>query len=129
MITHKVMFLPHNREISAPDGGSLIEAAMEAGVHVNASCGGEGQCGKCRVIIESGEVEDGISEQLSKDDLEKNYRLACLSRIKSDLIVRVPVESEVDASILNKFSATRRTAERWTLPLVPGVSMYARPPV
>ena len=110
MITHKVMFLPHNREISAPDGGSLIEAAMEAGVHVNASCGGEGQCGKCRVIIESGKVEDGISEQLSKEDLENNYRLACLSRIKSDLIVRVPVESEVDASILNKFSATRRTA-------------------
>ncbi len=110
MITHKVMFLPHNREISAPDGGSLIEAAMEAGVHVNASCGGEGQCGKCRVIIESGKVEEGISEQLSKEDLENNYRLACLSRIKSDLIVRVPVESEVDASILNKFSATRRTA-------------------
>ena len=110
MIMHKVMFLPQNREISAPDGGSLIEAAMEAGVHVNASCGGEGQCGKCRVIIESGKVEDGISEQLSKEDLDNNYRLACLSRIKSDLIVRVPVESEVDASILNKFSATRRTA-------------------
>jgi uncharacterized 2Fe-2S/4Fe-4S cluster protein (DUF4445 family) len=83
---------------------------MEAGVHVNASCGGEGQCGKCRVIIESGKVEDGISEQLSKDDIEKSYRLACLCRIKSDLIVRVPVESQVDASVLNKYSPTRQTA-------------------
>ncbi len=110
MITHKVIFLPHNREIASPDGGSLIHAAMEAGVHVNASCGGEGQCGKCRVIIESGSVDDGISEALSQDDLDKGYRLACLSRIKSDLVVRIPVESEVDASVLNKHSPTRRTA-------------------
>jgi ferredoxin len=29
---------------------------MEAGVHINASCGGEGVCGKCRVIIEDGNV-------------------------------------------------------------------------
>ncbi|MBW2741134.1 MAG: 2Fe-2S iron-sulfur cluster binding domain-containing protein, partial [Deltaproteobacteria bacterium] len=28
------------------DGESLIRAAMEAGVHINASCGGEGVCGK-----------------------------------------------------------------------------------
>ncbi len=110
MITHKVMFLPHNREIASPDGGSLLEAAMEAGVHVNASCGGEGQCGKCRVIIEKGSVDDGISEQLSQDDLDKSYRLACLSRVTSDLVVRIPVESEVDTSVLNKYRPTRRTA-------------------
>jgi uncharacterized 2Fe-2S/4Fe-4S cluster protein (DUF4445 family) len=110
MTTHRIMFLPHHKEISFADGESLISAAMEAGVHVNASCGGEGQCGKCRVIVESGEVDGGISEQLSHEDVEKGYRLACLSRIKSDLTVRIPVESEVDPSILNKFSSIRRTA-------------------
>ncbi|MFZ5569942.1 MAG: ASKHA domain-containing protein [Thermodesulfobacteriota bacterium] len=107
---HKVTFLPHNRQISVPDGESLIRAAMEAGVHVNASCGGEGVCGKCRVMIESGSVDDGITEKLSKDDLEKNYRLACLSKIRSDLTVRIPVESAVDASVLNSQSTPRRTA-------------------
>jgi ferredoxin len=59
MTTHQIRFLPHNQEIGFPDGESLLLAAMEAGVHVNASCGGEGQCGKCRVIIESGTVEAG----------------------------------------------------------------------
>jgi uncharacterized 2Fe-2S/4Fe-4S cluster protein (DUF4445 family) len=110
MITHKITFLPQNREITFADGENLIRAAMEAGVHVNASCGGEGQCGKCRVIIESGEVEGGLSERLSAEDVEEGYRLACLSRIKSDLAVRIPVESEVDPSVLNKYSSIRRTA-------------------
>jgi uncharacterized 2Fe-2S/4Fe-4S cluster protein (DUF4445 family) len=110
MITHRITFLPHNKEITFADGENLIRAAMEAGVHVNASCGGEGQCGKCRVIIESGEVAGGISEKLSAEDVAKGYRLACLSRIKGDLVVRIPVESEVDPSVLNKYSSTRRTA-------------------
>lgn len=92
------------------DGGRLIHAAMEAGVHVNASCGGEGLCGKCRVVVVEGEVEGGISENLSRDDLENGYRLACLARVKSDLTVRIPVESEVDAGLLNKHHPPRRTA-------------------
>ena len=92
------------------DGGKLINAAMEAGVHVNASCGGEGLCGKCRVIIESGRVDGGTSETLSREDLEKGYRLACRARVRSDLTVRIPVESEVDASMLNTHSFPRRTA-------------------
>ena len=107
---HRIKFLPHQKQITFPDGGTLIHAAMEAGVHVNASCGGEGLCGQCRVIIEKGKVEDGISERLSQDDLEKGYRLACRSQVRSDLTVRIPVESEVDASVLNKLSSPRRTA-------------------
>jgi uncharacterized 2Fe-2S/4Fe-4S cluster protein (DUF4445 family) len=110
MVMHRIRFLPHDKEIMFPDGERLIQAAMEAGVHVNASCGGEGLCGKCRVIIETGDVEGGISEKLSEDDRERGYRLACLSLIKSDLIVRIPVESEVDASILTKYSSPRRSA-------------------
>ena len=109
--------MPHNKEVTFADGESLIHAAMEAGVHVNASCGGEGQCGKCRVMIESGKVEGGISDKLSPEDLDKGYRLACLSQIKSDLVVRIPLESEVDASVLNKYSSTRRTARMQQLNL------------
>ncbi|MGA2228037.1 MAG: 2Fe-2S iron-sulfur cluster-binding protein, partial [Syntrophobacteraceae bacterium] len=94
MKTHRVKFLPHDKEINFAESGSVLHAAMEAGVHVNASCGGEGFCGKCRVIIERGRVEGGISDLLSSDDIDAGYRLACLCRIKSDLSVRVPVESE-----------------------------------
>ncbi len=64
----KIRFLPHEKEITVPNGTNLIRAAMEAGVHINASCGGEGVCGKCRVMIEEGVVEDGLSAKLSDDD-------------------------------------------------------------
>ena len=107
---YKVRFLPHNKEITVPDGENLIRAAMEAGVHINASCGGEGVCGKCRVIVEDGTVEDGITEMLSQDDMEKGYRQACLAKIKSDLTVRIPVESTIDAKVLNLQATPRRTA-------------------
>jgi uncharacterized 2Fe-2S/4Fe-4S cluster protein (DUF4445 family) len=105
-----IVFLPHNKKITVTDGENLIQAAMEAGVHVNASCGGEGVCGKCRVIIESGEVKGGVTSQLSEADLKKGYRQACLAHVKSDLVVRIPIESEIDASVLNMQSTPRRTA-------------------
>jgi len=106
----KILFLPHNQEITVDEGANLLRAAMEAGVHINASCGGEGVCGKCRVIIEQGEVEGGITEKLSKEDIEKGYRQACLAVIKSDLVVRVPTESILDAKALNLQSTPRTTA-------------------
>jgi uncharacterized 2Fe-2S/4Fe-4S cluster protein (DUF4445 family) len=110
MSTYKLKFLPYDTEITVPEGETVIRAALEGGVHVNASCGGEGVCGKCRVIIEDGKVEGGISEKLSQEDQDQGYRLACQSLVKSDLVVRIPVESVMDASVLKMQAAPRRTA-------------------
>ncbi|MBW1696758.1 MAG: DUF4445 domain-containing protein [Deltaproteobacteria bacterium] len=107
---HQVLFLPHNKKIAVSDGESLIRAAMEAGVHINASCGGEGVCGKCRVIIEQGTVRGGISEKLSRQDRQKGFRLACLARVVSDLEVRIPVESSIDSKVLNLQATPRKMA-------------------
>jgi uncharacterized 2Fe-2S/4Fe-4S cluster protein (DUF4445 family) len=110
MSQHDVTFLPHNRKITVKTGESLIRAAMEAGVHINASCGGEGICGKCRVQLESGTVSGGESERLSATELEQGYRLACQAAVESDLSVRIPVESAVDTSALGTQVAPRQTA-------------------
>lgn len=110
MSQHDVTFLPYNRKITVNNGETLIRAAMEAGVHVNASCGGEGVCGKCRVLIESGTVNGGESERLSATDLENGYRLACQAAVTSDLTVRIPVESAVDTSALGTQVTPRQTA-------------------
>ena len=109
MSRYKILFLPHNKEITVSGGENLIRTAIEAGVHINASCGGEGVCGKCRVIIEEGNVEEGITEKLSAADLEKGYRLACQSTLREDVTVRVPVESEVDTRALDMQRTARRT--------------------
>ena len=110
MNEYTVTFQPFGTSIKVNEGDTIIRAAMDAGVHVNASCGGEGVCGKCRVIVEDGTVEGGISEKLSAEDQAKGYRLACQAEIRSDAVVRVPIESAVDASVLNKLSTPRRTA-------------------
>ena len=110
-MTNSVKFLPYNTSVKVDDNTSLIRAAMDAGVHINASCGGNGTCGKCRVMIDKGNVEGGISEHISKEDLEKGYRLACLSEVICDLVVRIPIESEIDTSRLNANAGSRHTAK------------------
>ncbi len=105
-----VTFLPHDRVVTVPTGESLIRAALQGGVHINASCGGEGVCGKCRIIVEQGNVDGGLSERISPEDVEKGYRLACLAKITEDVVVRVPVESSMDKSVMNLQAAPRRTA-------------------
>jgi len=110
MATHTIKFLPYETTIQVQDGDTIIRAALEAGVHVNASCGGEGVCGKCRVLIEDGTVAGGISEKLSDEDQKRGYRLACQAVVKSDLVVRIPVESAIDSSVLKLQATPRRTA-------------------
>jgi uncharacterized 2Fe-2S/4Fe-4S cluster protein (DUF4445 family) len=105
-----IKFFPHNRAITVSSGESLIRAALQAGVHINASCGGEGVCGKCRVLVEKGNVSGGISERISKEDIEKGYRLACLVKVHEDIEVRIPVESSMDKSVMNLQATPRRTA-------------------
>jgi uncharacterized 2Fe-2S/4Fe-4S cluster protein (DUF4445 family) len=117
MKKHQILFLPHNIKIFVKKGENLIRAAMAAGVHINASCGGEGVCGKCRVIIEDGNVEGGISEKLDREDIERGYRQACLSNVFSDLVVRIPIESDVDAGVLNLQQTPRKAARIWEMNL------------
>lgn len=109
-MTCTIKFLPHEKSVSVQENESLIRAAMEAGVHINASCGGSGVCGKCRVLIEQGEVLEGTSEHLSQEDFDSGYRLACTARVASDLVVRIPAESQVETSRLNQQASVRHTA-------------------
>jgi len=105
-----ITFLPHERAVTVSSGESLIRAALQAGVHINASCGGEGICGKCRVLVEKGTVAGGTSERLSVEDIEKGYRLACLAKVGEDITVRIPIESSIDKSVMNLQATPRRTA-------------------
>lgn len=88
-----VTFLPSDHVVKVKKGESLIKAARFAGIHINASCGGSGVCGKCRVLLESGQVEGGRSEKLSAEDYEAGYRQACIAHIQGDTTIRVPEES------------------------------------
>jgi len=106
-----VTFLPHEKSIAVSDGENLLRAAMEAGVHINASCGGDGVCAKCRILVEDGRVAGGLSDRISREDQAKGYRLACQTTVVGeDVTVRVPVESSIDVSVLKRQAPPRQTA-------------------
>ena len=105
-----VTFLPHQRSTAVSAGESIIRAALQAGVHINASCGGEGVCGKCRILLEAGSVDGGFSDRLAEEDAAKGYRLACLAKVTENVTVRIPVESAMDKSVMNLQVTPRRTA-------------------
>jgi uncharacterized 2Fe-2S/4Fe-4S cluster protein (DUF4445 family) len=92
---YKVTFLPSNRVVEVESGMSVIKAARLAGVHINASCGGAGVCGKCRIILENGTLTGGKSEKLTDAEFEEGYRQACIATIDSNATLRVTAESEL----------------------------------
>jgi len=91
--TATVFFEPDKKEITVPKGSTLLEAAMGADIHINASCNGKGACGKCKLILESGQFETDDTPLLSDTEKEKKYVLACLTKVKGDITVSIPEES------------------------------------
>ncbi len=95
MSNFRIRFLPDQRETVADQRQTLLEAARQANVYVGAICGGEGVCGKCRVIVREGEVEGESTEFLTRDEIRRGYVLACQVYPRSDLLVEVPPESRL----------------------------------
>jgi len=108
---YKVTFLPSNRTGSITTEETLLEAARKAGVHINSSCGGSGVCGKCRIILEQGAVAGGRSEKLSLQDFDRGIRQACLARVESDIVVRIPTDSMLEGKYLTSTVALRHRAQ------------------
>ncbi len=98
-IMPKITFLPTNSTIDVPSDENLLKAAMRAGVHVNASCGGAGVCNKCRIFVESGQVKG--------EELPDGGWKACATYPLTDVTIRVPVESEMDRKALARPGAAK----------------------
>lgn len=56
-----------------PAGSTLLEAADAADVHLNASCNGKGSCGKCKLVVESGDLAKTSTPLLSDQAKAKGY--------------------------------------------------------
>ena len=90
-----ITFHPDNKKVEVPKGTDILNAAIAAGVYINSSCGGEGICGRCKVIVKKGQVVSEPSGRLSKEEIQKGYVLACRSTIHSDVEIEVPPGSRL----------------------------------
>lgn len=97
-----VHFNPDNTDIVVAEGENLLQAAIAAGVHIYASCGGNGTCGTCKVVIEKGQVETTRTSKVTDAEYEQGVRQACQSRVFTDLTVYVPVESRLEKAVSSR---------------------------
>ena len=104
----QIHFLPDNVTALVEEGDNLLASAAKAGVYIHAFCGGDGVCGKCKVIIEEGEVRSTAAAKPGRDK-DQNYRLACQSSVVSDLVVRIPDEVKENGQSLKRKPKTTRS--------------------
>ncbi|HDN84283.1 MAG TPA: DUF4445 domain-containing protein [Candidatus Aerophobetes bacterium] len=103
----KVTFLPQGEVIQVEKGVTLLEASARAGVYVNSICGGDGICGKCRLIVKEGDVITRPTTLLKREEIKKGYVLACQTKVTGDVVVEVPPESRAEGKILIDKDAQR----------------------
>ncbi|MBN1974850.1 MAG: DUF4445 domain-containing protein [Sedimentisphaerales bacterium] len=94
-----VRFEPLGRKVKVPRGTTLLEAANKAGIYINSICGGDGNCGKCKVAVNSLEkIQCGQTSLLTRDEIDKKTVLACQSKVLDDVTVIVQDSQFAQAS-------------------------------
>lgn len=93
MKKYRVTFKPFEKTVEIPSGQNLFDIARDAGIELNSSCGGQGTCGKCKVIIKEGKFRADSFAKLSQEEIKKGYILACQTQALSDITLEVPPES------------------------------------
>jgi len=110
---NKIVFRPEAKSIEIPKDTLLSEAIAQAGVRFNLPCGGQGRCGRCKVVVEQGEIKRRSSSRISPVELEQGYALACQTTPLSDLQVFIPPQE----AIVRKLPSEKAAAEIPTLPV------------
>ena len=97
--TFEVVFEPYGKRVVAQRGSTILDAAQAAGLDLRSTCGGRGECGKCRVIIEKGAIKPSQFHDerfLSSQERLQGYHIACKTKILGALLVDVPLETRLE---------------------------------
>jgi len=85
-----IRFEPSGLKVQVPQGTVLLEAARKVGVYLTSICGGDGYCGKCKVVVNEGQFRSNPTTLLTDEESRENVVLACQTKILSDMIVTIP---------------------------------------
>jgi uncharacterized 2Fe-2S/4Fe-4S cluster protein (DUF4445 family) len=94
----QVTFSPEGECVGVSAGSTIMDAAKSAGVDLTSPCGGDGLCGKCKVIIRQGNVTARPTSLLSREEIRHGYALACQTAVTGDVEVEIPPESHAEAA-------------------------------
>ena len=98
-MAHRIKIITQNsqEEIKCKDGEVLLKVLLANDYDINAYCGGEGICGKCKVKL-SGDLRAPKEQEINfidQKELEKGYRLSCLYKVTNDLEVHLKEQEEI----------------------------------
>ena len=75
---------------------SLLDVAINFGIHIEHACGGSCACTTCHVVVKSGDAnlseadEDELDRVEMAPDLTTHSRLACQAIVKGDVTIEIP---------------------------------------
>jgi uncharacterized 2Fe-2S/4Fe-4S cluster protein (DUF4445 family) len=128
-----VVFTPSGRRGTFADGTDVLAAARNLGVDLDSVCGGRGICGRCQIVVSEGEfAKHGITSAAdhltpfsepealfkSRSGLADDRRLGCHAKIRGDLVVDVPPDSQIHKQVV------RKEADAHTIEVDPVVRLH-----
>jgi len=122
----QVSFLPDDVSAFVSEGTTIVDAARAAGVYINTICGGDGLCGKCRVIVRDGEVRTKPTALLERDEIRLGYVLACQTTVHGDVVIEIPPETRWEGRPKLEHEEAHRFGD---IALRPGVRAYPFDPL
>ncbi|MHA1368453.1 MAG: ASKHA domain-containing protein [Promethearchaeota archaeon] len=97
-----IIFEPTSKRIKISRNSTIYQAATMAGNLIQAYCGGAGICGKCKVQIKEdfknkpniiSPLTDAEKKHLLPEEIEAGFRLACQTKVMSNIRVYIPMEA------------------------------------
>lgn len=86
-------------------GDSMLDLARQAGMEIDATCGGRGRCRSCRIKALSGAVPPpsvADTVQLGHEEVQERFRLSCQTKVMDDCtLLLAPPREEVGHKILS----------------------------
>ncbi|MBN2137161.1 MAG: DUF4445 domain-containing protein [Sedimentisphaerales bacterium] len=106
-----IRFEPSGLKMEVPVGTVLLEAAHKAGIYLSSICGGDGYCGKCKVIVDAGQFHTHPTTLLTQDEIRRDIVLACQTTVLSDMTVTVPKSHTLETTQILMDSDAHRFSE------------------
>lgn len=95
----------NNEKYEFEKGNSLLNIIQLNKLGMESPCGGKGTCGKCKIKVIDGSVDDLTDEELkflNKEELKNNVRLGCLVYPKGDINVEFIKSEDKNHKILTE---------------------------
>lgn len=91
--------MPFDKTVGVQPETSLLEAAAETGIIINSVCGGDGICGRCKMIVKQGNVRSETTTLLSREEIQQGMVLACQAYVEGDALIEIPEETRAGEKV------------------------------